>query len=99
MPGPRSNRQSRAPPITGTTTSIRSSGAGADAITRHVASAAPPAQMSPSFSGCTTKAPFSVIHEHEPVGDEEDTGCGQQCIDDARQPIASPIEALVGEEP
>src|SRR3954454_20048798 len=44
-----------------------------------------------------SKARFSLIRE--PVGDDEDTGCCQQRIDDARQSVVPTIEALVGEKP
>ena len=47
--------------------------------------------------GCNTKARFSLIRE--PVGDDENAGCCQQRIDDARQSVIAAIEALVGEQP
>src|SRR3954462_11345074 len=43
------------------------------------------------------KARFSLIRE--PVGDDENAGCCQQRIDDARQSVVAAIEAFVGEQP
>src|SRR3954451_13884535 len=64
---------------------------------RHAALRSLSVQISELFSGCTTKARFSLIRD--PVGDDEDAGCCQQGIDDVRQSVVAAIEALVGEQP
>src|SRR4051812_19130548 len=41
----------------------------------------------------------TVFNIRESVGDDENAGCCQQRIDNARQPVIPAIEALIGEQP
>ena len=54
----RSNKRSNAPLSIGMRTSTPSSGVGAGVIADRAAPGSQSCQMSPSFSGCTTKSPF-----------------------------------------
>src|SRR3954447_22161102 len=96
-PGPRSKKPSSVPPRTGTRTSIPSSGAADGGTAPRAAPGSPSCQMPQQLSGCTTKERFSLIRE--PIGDEENAGCGQQPINDNGQSVVAAIEAFIGEQP